>query len=518
MFRLLPFLLAIWSALAAAGEPARPRVVVLLPTSESEALRPLALLLAARASEVLEASSGEGVVEVQLRQALRALEEEGLSAALGQAERLAALVGADRALAFELRGGPALSLRLALATGGRPALTVVPLGASWSGALTRGGLALATALLGRPPEQAAVQPDSRSDEALRALGTCWAIALRQPLAVETPALLDAGELGRARAACRRALTLDPSLRFASAVLALVEAIAGDDAAAVERLQGFGPGDEVLEPATLARFWLLTRYQSNAAGEAFLRQVVSRHPLELLPRATLGETLLTEGAFAEAEAVWRAYAELSPRSSWALGRLSKAMARQGRHDQAVELARRGLALSGSRDARLELGSRLIDAGQAPAAVEVLRPLAALPAPRAEHLLRLGYAIWLTGDFDGAAPWYQRALDLAVSPAAWRTRGRALHDLAMVELKRGRAGAARDRLRAALRTGYQPRSEDPVLAALQREPEGTRVDADAGQTRLSLVPQESSLFPLDAYGEPDPAAPKPPPPAGLILFTF
>jgi hypothetical protein len=75
-----------------------------------------------------------------------------------------------------------------------------------------------------------------------------------------------------------------------------------------------------------------------------------------------------------------------------------------------------------------------------------------------------------------------------------------------------------LRAALQTGYRPRTADASLATVLRELQGREPAFDAGGQRASLVPRESSLFPLDAFGEPDPEAPKPPPPEGLILFRF
>jgi tetratricopeptide (TPR) repeat protein len=246
-------------------------------------------------------------------------------------------------------------------------------------------------------------------------------------------------------------------------------------------------------------------------------VVKKHPAELLPRAYVGETQLSVGAFAEAEATFREFTALAPAAGFGWRRLSKALARQNKHEAAIAAAKKALELSPtSLEARLELGSRLIDANQPAAAVELLQVAAKAPGAHGELLLRLGWAHWLLGHDEQAAGDFQRALDLAQGPGDWRTRGRAFYDLALVEAKRGHLDAARVALRASVQTGLKLKSVDPLLAETARELE--RVDSDAGRARTSLLPRESSLFPLDAFGEVDPKAPKPTPPEGLILYRF
>ena len=111
-------------------------------------------------------------------------------------------------------------------------------------------------------------------------------------------------------------------------------------------------------------------------------------------------------------------------------------------------------------------------------------------------------------------------MSTAPGEWRTRGRASYDLALVEAKKGRKDAAKAALRASMQTGYRIKDLDPSLAALVQEVERADVVRDAGAAvpRPSFLPREASLFPVDAYGEPDVKAKKPPAPEGLILFHF
>jgi type IV pilus assembly protein PilF len=501
------------SSLAWAGP--RVPVVVLLPPASSDEVRPLALLIEARASELIEAAGG--VNELHLKQALRASLDEGLGTTPEDRERLRSVLGADRALGFTLETPGTLEWVL-FEAGKKPTKGTAKLGASWSEGIDKGSVAIAQALVGRALKRSAVQPASANDEALKALGRCYAVVLRQPLSVDTPSLLEVSELEGAVADCQKAQKADPTLLFATASLALAQAIVGADADAARSLAALGEQASALEVATLARFWLLTRYQSNEAGIAFLKDVIAKHPAELIAKSYLGETLLATGANAEAEAVWKGYVALVPTSGWALGRLSKAQARQGHSDEAKATAKKALDASpGSLEARLEYSSRLIDAGQASVAVEQLKPLSEAKSAHGEHLLRLGWAYWVLGNVDLAALNFQKALDLAVSPADFRTRGRAFYDLALVEAKRGRTDAARVSLRASLQTGFKLRAVDPLLAEVARELEHNDAVIDAGRNK-TIVPREASLFPVDSYGEIEPLAKKPPPPEGLVLYRF
>lgn len=502
----------------------RATVTTILPPSSSDAsLQQLALLLEARASELVE-DTGK-VSQLHLKQVVRAINEESFSGDLGDpknADALRMAVGADRAVSFSLdAAGDGLVLNGVTFDGKKPVPFTAKLPKTWAGALEQGSVVLAKAALGSVPlaKKSNAQPSSTNEEALQQLGACYPVVLRQPLSADTPSLLDTTELERAATACARAAELDPKLRFAFATSALAQAIIGGDAAATKSLAALGDSDDVLEMYTLARFWLLTRYQSNEAGVAFLSDLVKKHPGELLARSYLGDTQFAIGAWADAEKTWNAYVALAPNSAWAWGRLSKALARLGKNDEAVNAAKKGFALSPtSPEARLELGSRLIDAGKAAEAEEILEPLARVVPARGEHLLRLGWSHWLQGELDAAQAYFQRAVDVATAPGEWRTRGRASYDLALVEAKRGKKDAAKLALKAALATGLKLREVDPSLTEVARELERGDVARDAGVASGRLVPREASLFPVDPFGDPDVKAKKPPAPQGLVLYRF
>ncbi len=510
---------------AAASFAAPPVVAFLPPSSKDAELAQLALLLEARASELVEETNK--VNEVHLKQTLRAITEEGFSGDLADPKNANALrqaLGADVAVSFTLEtSGDGLLLAGVMVDGKKQKPFTAKLPKGWSAALEAGAPVLAKALLPGIafPKKTSSQPASANDEALKQLGACYPVVMRQPLSVDTPSLVDQADLERASTACKRAVELDPTLRFAQATGALALAIIGGDAAAAKSLSSLGETDDMLEIYTLARFWLLTRYQSNEAGIAFLSEVVKKHPGELMARSYLGDTQFAIGAWAEAEKTFKAYVELAPKSAWAWGRLSKSLARQNRHDEAVLAAKKGFALSPtSPEARLELGSRLIDANKPAEAEEILEPLSRNTPPRGEHLLRLGWAHWLQSEIEPAQAYFQRALDVSTAPGEWRTRGRASYDLALVEAKKGRKDAAKAALRASMQTGYRIKELDPSLAALVQEVERADMVRDAGSAvpRPSFLPREASLFPVDAYGEPDVKAKKPPAPEGLILFHF
>ncbi|MFT3706377.1 MAG: tetratricopeptide repeat protein [Archangium sp.] len=522
------------AGIAVAAPPKPQPVVAFLPPSSTDAsLQQLGLLMVARASELTEET--KKVNELHIKQVVRAVAEEGFAEDLRQpanADALRGILGADRAVSFSLEVvGENYELAGVTVDGKKPKTFNAKLPKTWSGALEQGSVALAKAILPgiALPAKSAAQPSSTNEDALKALGQCYPVVLRQPLSPDTPALVETVELTRAAEACAKAVELDPKLRFALASGALAQAILGGDGVAAKALAGLGESDDMLETYTLARFWLLTRYQSNEAGVAFLTDIVKKRPGELIARSYLGDTLFALGNWAEAEKVWRAYSEQVPNSAYAYGRVSKALARQNKHDEALVAARKGFALSAtSTEARLELGSRLIDAGKVQEAQDVLSPLAQLNPARGEHLLRLGWAHWLEGELDPAQAYFQRALDVSNAPGEWRTRGRAAYDLALVAAKQNRADAAKAALKISMNSGLKLKDVDASLTAFVRDIERADVGASAssasakdggtGGARASLVPRESSLFPVDSYGELDPKAKKPAAPDGLVLYRF
>lgn len=517
--------LILLAGFAVAAPPKQPVVAFLPPSSSDVSLQQLALLMVARAGELTEETKKAN--ELHLKQAVRAIAEEGFAEDLrvpANADALRGILGADRAVAFTLEAsGDGLEIQGVTVDGKKPRPFTAKLPKTWSGALEQGSVALAKAILPgiALPAKSNAQPMSANEDALKQLGACYPVVLRQPLSPDTPALVDTAELTRAAEACAKAAELDPKLRFALASGALAQAILGTDAAATTALAGLGDADDMLETYTLARFWLLTRYQSNEAGVAFLTDIVKKRPGELIARSYLGDTLFALGNWAEAEKVWRAYSELVPNSAYAWGRVSKALARQNKHDDAIVAARKGFALSAtSAEARLELGSRMIDAGKPQEAEEILEPLARQSPVKGEHLLRLGWTHWLQNELEPAQAYFQRALDVSSAPGEWRTRGRAAYDLALVAVKQNRNDAAKIALKTSIASGLKLKDVDPSLTALVREVERADVGTGTGSPtgKPSLVPRESSLFPVDAYGDQDPRAKKPAAPNGLVLYRF
>ncbi len=510
-------LLSLACATTALAAPRKPVAAFFPPVTGAP---PLALLLEARASELVEQTGKFN--QLHLKQTLRAIDEESLKPGLSvDALRLA--VGADKAVAFSLAENADGYVLTGFTSRGKaaPAKFELKLPASWSAALEQGSARLAQELTGAPLKKGATaQPSSANDDALKALGACYATVLSQPLAVDTPALVDGAQLEAAVASCEQALKLDPTLRFAHAAAALGQAILGNDAAAAKSLAGLGDADDVVEVYTLARFWLLTRYQSNEAGIAYLKEVLKKHDGELIARAYLGDTQLALGQWADAESTFRAYAALAPSSSWAQGRLSKALARQGNHEGAIAAAKNGLQLSpDSAEARLQLGSRFIDAGKLPDALSTLEPLASAANAKAEHLLRLGWAHWQSGKADAALAHFQRAYDQAQLPGEWRTKGRAAYDLALLQVKRGDPAQAKELLAASQRTGWRTKEFDPALKDVARALEREELGAAAPKKEPSAKPpRETSVLPLTLFGEVDPYPKRPPPPEGLVLFRF
>lgn len=512
-------LLVSWSAMGAPAKARKP-VIAVLPTGASTPdLQKLGLLIDARASELLEAAGKTN--ELHLRQVLGMAETESFDASDPKTAALARInLGADRVVSTTLSvKGKGLLLTGAVVDASKSTAFSAELPSAWPDALIAGSEAIAKAINGAAPKRAPTQPESKSPEALTALADCYATIVRQPLAIETPAVLEPAEIEAAITSCRKALEADPSLHFAQATLALAQAISGDDAAAAKSLASLADADDVVEQYSLARFWLLTRYQSNQAGLAFLTSIAAKHPAELIARVAIAETYASINDTGNALTAWNEVVALVPNSPIALGRLSRAQMRAGKRDESLATAKRGLELAPqSHEARLQLASRYIDAAKSDEAITLLKPLTDLKAPRGEHVLRLGWAHWLKGDSERAASYFQQALDLATTSSEWRTRGRAFYNLALVEAKRGHVDAAKVALKASFQTGFRMRQLDESLVAVSREVERTSAQAFDGGNRPSLMPRESSLFPVDLFGDIQPTAIKPPPPEGLVLFRF
>jgi tetratricopeptide (TPR) repeat protein len=516
--------LSVLLSVPSAAQSRKAVVAFAPPTSDNAELQHLGLLIEARASELIERKGT--VLEFHLSEMLRLLgPANGSASALTaqQTEGLRLRAGVDRLLSFALiRQENQLQLSGFLSEDGKQRPLQLTLSAQWPKALEEASRALAKVLLKTPtlPGNTVVQPHSSNEEALRALGACYQVVIRQPLNADVPALLELDEMKRAASGCQTAMRLDPKLHFAHALEALAQAFLGSDETAIDAIKALSAADETLEPYTLAQFWLLTRYQSNEAGIAFLQAMTAKHPQELMLQFLLGDALHTERRFRDALVSWENVLQAMPRSPTAWGRLSRARASLGQHLAAVDAASKGLAFAPDDDhARLELGNRLIDAGRLDEAQSVLSIAAQKPNPPVESVLRLAWVHWLRGDLTVAADLFAQARNASAAGTAWRLRGRAWYGIALVEAKRGNTQAARNAFAASLATGFRVKSierplRDAIAEASKNIAMGQLPDAGADVDHSPEV----SLFPFDAFGEAEIDGPKSPAPEGLILFRF
>lgn len=496
MSRLLLLLAVAVPVVANAGDR-KPVVAVLPVKAATPELYRLGLLMEARASSLLVAQGNYSTLD--MKQVLAMAGQEGLDPAQlsddANADKALGLLGADRVVAVTLTGDASgLTVQGSVRDGRQPAAFSAKLPGAWASALTQGSEAIARALLERDkaalPAGAKAQPESSSDAALKALGVCWETALRQPMGIDAPVGLSGADLDAALNACRAALKTDGSLRFAGATLGLLLAIAREDAEAEKVLGAPADTDAALMPWVLARFWLLTRNKSNEAAVGFLTAVVKKHPGVLVLRSFQANTLASMNEHARAVAAWNEYLALTPASSFAQGRMSRSLARQDKHDLALAAAKKGLELAPQgREARVVLAARQLDAGKLADAKATLQPLVALPNAPAEPLLHLGLAYQAAGDLKSAAPMFQLASERASGPKAWRTKGRALYHLALLEAKQGHADAAKLAFSKSRETGFVMSPPDPLLADIVKsagEPQAVVAPATSGALYLNVEP--------------------------------
>ena len=303
-----------------------------------------------------------------------------------------------------------------------------------------------------PAAPANLQPHTTRDLAMKSYAACLTGISKQPLGIENPPVIDAEELARSLALCEAAVKADPNFSAAWAALALAAAIDNRDQRAVEALAKIDPTTNFIPNQTLARFWLVSRFQSPEAGEAVLREAMQREPGFLLAQTYLAELYNRLGRHAEAATVWQEYARKSPSNTFVISRLAYTLARLGKADEAVTFAEKALTFDPeSPELKLELASRCIDAGKSDKAISLLTPMANDANPNPNALLRLGYARRLKGDARGAEELFLRAQKAAKEPRTWRVRFRALLDLSALAQEKGDKELAKKRLNEALREG-------------------------------------------------------------------
>lgn len=348
------------------------------------------------------------------------------------------------------------------------------------------------------------------DGAVADLASCEALLLEQPLGIEAPTVLVKDTLTRAVGACGAAVKAEPELHQAWAALALAAAVLGDDARALAAIAKARASPLAWSNATLARFWLASRYQSGEAGLAVLDDALKQTTGFMLARASRAELLSALGKHGEAAKAWQDYADHSPTSAFVLSRLAQGQARLGQTKEAVATAVKALGLDPDSDElKLELASRHVDAGQLEEATRILEPLAEMADARAEVPLRLGWVKLLSNDAAGAVPLLERAIAKAKSPHDWRTRGRAKLDLARAALVLQKKADAKKWLQEAGKDGVglpPPGPEHDALLALLTPAEAATL------VRTKPSPAEASPFPVVA-GDVKVFQPRQPAPKGF-----
>jgi tetratricopeptide (TPR) repeat protein len=239
--------------------------------------------------------------------------------------------------------------------------------------------------------------------------------------------------------------------------------------------------------------LLTRHKSTEAAVDFLAAMLKKQPGALLLRSLQAGALASMNEHQRAVALWNEYLVDAPSSSFALGRLSRSLARLDKQDLALAAAKKALALSPTgREARLVLAARQLDAGKLDDARASLQPLVSGPKPPAEPLLHLGLAYLAAQDINAAKPLFEQAAERAHGPRAWRTKGRALYNLALIEVTAGHRDAAKALLMRSQETGFTAMPIDPSLADLTSAPT-TSSNNTAGSLYVAVAPLDTELDP-------------------------
>jgi len=529
---MLPVALAV--TLAASAPQPRLTFAFVPPGAADDDARALGLVLQVRTSEALRATGLFN--ELHAKQMLSMLGAEAFKPeSFGMKAQtdadVAWYLGADVFLSGMLeKTDKGLSFTGFSGGRGGPQVPIKPvkMGATAVAALNQGIADVTKQAANLSKKKVAKWPDltvgTSSDEALLAYARCHATVLKQPMGIENPVVLNAEVVTQAIADCKKALELDPKFTSAKVALALAYAIEGSDEQATKLLAEVGEVDSALYWVT--RFWLVTRFQSPEAGEGVLRAGIEKRPGFLLAQIYLCESLTALQQYEKALKACDEAAAATPKGVFPLLRAGKALARNGKHDEAIKKSREALALEPpglkSREASLQLASRFVDAGKLNDAVGILEQIANDEQARGEELLRLGYAYQLKGDAAAAKPLFEKAIAKASSPGEWRTRGRAYYDLAVLHAKAGAKDKAKAALTESYRTGFKMKKVDASLTELAREVERADLqaanDPKAPKRNLTPAPREVTLFQVDASGELEAGPSGKPPPPDFIKLKF
>jgi len=308
--------------------------------------------------------------------------------------------------------------------------------------------------------------------AFRATMLCKEAALMQSLSPRAEPTLPAGLVTQARGNCEQALAADQTSVDALASLGILQAVAGDRAAALAtltRAQGYARRPGLPD---LALFWVRFRGGDRAAAIAGLREAVARRPGYLHARGLLGQALNEMEQFTAAKQVWLDYLAIAPGHPYALTQLGYTLAKLGDFDGAIARSVEALAqVPDDPMLLIERGSREIDAKRWAEAEVSLRRALDLAPRLAVAYLRLGFIYLQRDQLDLARPILQKALAEADLESERRVRGVACFDLAKLEARSKRFEAALAMLDQAVNEGYtrvDAYESDPDFRVIRPDP--------------------------------------------------
>ncbi len=388
-------------------------------------------------------------------------------------------VGADTLVFGRLTSKPtnALELSLIVLTGEAPAKTLTVSGSRTAPvALERAAAKELAAALGLTEATRFVERVvTTSDAAWAALFQAVHGTAKQSLSpraadASVPSTLSAAEQSEARQELAAALKADPTLGPAHALVAILDALAGDTSGASAALEKAKGGQGPL-PALAAVFVAMRRGDFEAAL-GLLQRAVDEQPGFLHARGTLGQLYAHLGRFREARATFAAYVARAPRQPWAHAQLGYALSKLKKIDEAVAATEKALALSpDSPELLIELASRYIDAQRYDDAQSALLRAQQQRPRDARLLVRLGYVHLLRGDEEGAIQVTEKGLRHASGSDSQRDLAYAHLNMARAWGRLGQFDVALEQLELARQRGLSSCDEieaDELLAKFRADP--------------------------------------------------
>jgi len=184
------------------------------------------------------------------------------------------------------------------------------------------------------------------------------------------------------------------------------------------------------------------------------------PTFLEAQQNLAHVVKVQGKLDQAAAIYARILSVKPDLAVIHGRLGEVLRLQGKLEEAVSHLRRAATIAGSAVAYNQLGIALREQGMLDAAIAQFRRAVSLKEDFAQAHNNLGNVLRERGEFDLAATELNRALELKDSFAA--------HNLALVELARGRPEQALVLVRRALESGERKETKALFVRCLKEFP--------------------------------------------------